>query len=1131
MQNRKLHKLALAATGLLLPLHLAMAQAGPADDPEEVFELNPFEVRADDVMGYYASSSLAGTRLATSLRDTASSVQVITQEFMEDIGATNLDTLMQYTTSTETAGIQGNFVGFDTPGGGSQTQSLSARENFGTTQRVRGLGNPDRTRDFFKTFIPFDSYNTNRIDINRGANSFLFGLGSPAGLVNANLKKAVYRDLSEISLRIGEGGEDLSSRLEVDFNRVIVDDVLAVRVAAVYDDKHFRQRPTYMTDRRVYGTVTYNPFRNTTIRAHYENVNIHGSPPDTLLPQENLSMFLNPPDEEFARLSVDVVDNVRTHGNVRGPVEFRQGNRLRNLHSPAQAFHFMWEGQAEASNNMPSYARVNGVRAGPLRQPDPSPYWRPDLTPPLRPGVFYLTHGNLEDYKPSGWIQQGFLDLDTFDFSKYNIAGGNDRINRDFDNYNISLQQTLFGGNAGFELAYDRQEYEFDNYILFAGGGEKFTFDINETLLFPDPDGDGMTPAPNPNYGRPMIMTQSNSPMGTESQDAYRFTGYVQHDFRDRMDGFLGSLIGRHRLTMLFDQTQTDIRRVTRTYASFTPEGTPTDLATTGFAATDFDRTMFQTIYVGPQQLNAFTDPNFTLADFVIEPMTTNLPRMERSAPVTYWNTETSFWDETTVSARWVPAAGQLLSDERVTSYAFNSQSHLLNDHLVINLGWREDQVKQKLRVNDAPVPEGSEIRIVDPEVWNLDDTPTSVVREQIFGYGVVLHLPRQMFNLPDWFDMSLHYSDTENFVPGSGLQDFLGNPLPPETGKSKEYGFTLFLFENRLVARVNWFEGALANTGSYSREINQTIRPLLNAYGSMLGDIAEFDPEGNRQIDPELGETERTDELLGRTYDARDFLAERLDPRIFDVFRFEEGADGSFSATGAGANTTDLHDNTTDGLEIEIIANPRPNWRISLNVAKYETVLNNVAPRFTDFVTDIAEPLIENFGDLGFSSPTLMDPALTIAENLSGALADYYIAKGSEGLRAQEQREWSVRLVTNYRFTEGPLRRFSIGGAFRWEDKYALGYPSTVDERGLVIPDINNPYMSSAQQNIDLFFGYGRPIFNGAVDWRVRLNIRNVNNWNSNKTSVVRVQPDGSAARARFDPPREIFITNTFSF
>src|SRR6186713_3223285 len=51
----------------------------------ETIELTPFVIREDQDTGYVATSSLAGSRLNTSLRDTAASLSVLTKEFMDDI--------------------------------------------------------------------------------------------------------------------------------------------------------------------------------------------------------------------------------------------------------------------------------------------------------------------------------------------------------------------------------------------------------------------------------------------------------------------------------------------------------------------------------------------------------------------------------------------------------------------------------------------------------------------------------------------------------------------------------------------------------------------------------------------------------------------------------------------------------------------------------------------------------------------------------------------------------------------------------------------------------------------------------------------------------------------------------------
>lgn len=163
---------------------------------------------------------------------------------------------------------------------------------------MRGLAAPDRARNFFKTDIPFDSYNTDRVDINRGANSFLFGLGSPSGLTNTGMARARFNNTNEISTRIGSGNDHTPScRGLFKLNRVLKRATVAVQIAAVTDRTKYRQEPTRKDDDRQYGAITIRPFKNqdTVITAHVEAGRIVGNAPDVLLPQHSLDTFLHDP--------------------------------------------------------------------------------------------------------------------------------------------------------------------------------------------------------------------------------------------------------------------------------------------------------------------------------------------------------------------------------------------------------------------------------------------------------------------------------------------------------------------------------------------------------------------------------------------------------------------------------------------------------------------------------------------------------------------------------------------------------------------------------------------------------------------------------------------------------------------
>ena len=83
-----------------------MAQTSPAPVApppiaDEVVELSPFTVDASADKGYKAANTLAGSRLNSSLNDTAASVTVFTKELLEDLGLNNLEQLSDYIPSTQ----------------------------------------------------------------------------------------------------------------------------------------------------------------------------------------------------------------------------------------------------------------------------------------------------------------------------------------------------------------------------------------------------------------------------------------------------------------------------------------------------------------------------------------------------------------------------------------------------------------------------------------------------------------------------------------------------------------------------------------------------------------------------------------------------------------------------------------------------------------------------------------------------------------------------------------------------------------------------------------------------------------------------------------------------------------------
>jgi outer membrane receptor protein involved in Fe transport len=292
-----LSSVGLIAASSIAATMLSAQDASQQDDQKDIFELSPFVVESES-QGYYDSSTLAGTRLKGQVRDVGAAIQVLTSEFMEDIDADSVNDLLLYTTSSEASGLGGNFTGaFATQGMGVNVQNTQNEPH--RALRIRGIAPPDLTRDFFITDIPMDRYNTDRVTVNRGANSILFGLGSPAGIVNNTLKKAqLGSDAYQVQARLGNSGtgEDISWRVMGDFNVVVVDDKLAIRLALLEEEMNYMQQPAFKRDSRHYLTATARPFKGMTLRGYWEKGDMDANNPDPTGPYENISRYLEARD-------------------------------------------------------------------------------------------------------------------------------------------------------------------------------------------------------------------------------------------------------------------------------------------------------------------------------------------------------------------------------------------------------------------------------------------------------------------------------------------------------------------------------------------------------------------------------------------------------------------------------------------------------------------------------------------------------------------------------------------------------------------------------------------------------------------------------------------------------------------
>jgi iron complex outermembrane receptor protein len=268
-----------AASGPILaqtaPAPSAVAAKLPAT--EEAVELSPFVTTANSEVGYVATSSLAGSRVNTPLKDIAAQIDIMTPEFLADIAAISLD----------------DAVVFSTNNGGPAEQNTGPNDGTQSTRasgRARGFDAISNSSDFYATNFPSDLYNVERITIANGPQSILFGLGNAGGAIDTATKRAVMNDKAELSFRTDSHN---SLRTVLDVNRQLVPKKVALRLVGVKSDINDAVDGAYNNQHRAFGTVSWRIGDRTSVRLSAERMVQKASLPTNRLSYDFLSPWAN----------------------------------------------------------------------------------------------------------------------------------------------------------------------------------------------------------------------------------------------------------------------------------------------------------------------------------------------------------------------------------------------------------------------------------------------------------------------------------------------------------------------------------------------------------------------------------------------------------------------------------------------------------------------------------------------------------------------------------------------------------------------------------------------------------------------------------------------------------------------
>lgn len=1131
---------------LLLIAGLAPAQAqtaapaGAQKNEDDVIVLSPFQVVADN-NGYYSANTMSGTRFNTKLDDLASSITIMTKEQMADLAMTDINDVFLYVAGTEGTGT---FTDYTLDRNGSISDNVQL--NPAQANRVRGIAPANVSLGNIETMgrVPVDPIGIDSIEVSRGPNANVFGLGNPSGTVNQVPSAAnLQRNRTQVALKVDsyEG-----YRNSLDHNQVLVKDKLAIRFQQVFQHEAFQRKPSGVDTERYNGMIKYQPFKNTTLSATYFYYHAYGNRPNSLPPRDNISYWLkngSPTWDPVARV-------IHVNGQTSAPITATTFPTTASFGAAGTQnidyFTASWLGFDSSQlfidqNGAGYWASPNGWTGN-------HPWTSTTANAPAWPASSlqsyrYVQVTGAADARGTGVrsnSQPLFLttptvkDRSLYDWENVNISAVNRFWDRN-ETFNVQLDH-VFLHDSFQTLAVQANFFREDserwtrNYIGIAndlGQSGQLSIDVNEKLL------DG---TPNPYFLRPYIGVARPRTVylpakwdTTRAQLAYRVDA-------TQKDGWVKHL-GTHQLTGYYEYKY----RVNRQYSwrdamisspSWLPAGiavaNQSNAVTGQYPAIQATRNFFR-YYVGDATGN---NVDYAPTDF-----------SPGSYSYVWGNAQTGQFsrDQVTLGLAAASDATGGTNNSKVTIKTLGGvwQGHFLKGLLVTTFGARKDEVFTNfgdtnvfLKADGITLDYESADRWSTSRNFNSGDTTNYQVVIRPFRDAKFVGNSGFLSDLAR--GLSVGYNKSDSFLPSTPAQSLFKELLPNPTGEDESYSLGLNLFDGKLVIRATRYENVQKDSRNTDAGVfNQRVTRIDMSPRGQTANPGRLLFQADAWIrwkNPTWSDDQVRTEVTKQT---------GISPEL-EAFLFEPGT--PFAATA---------DVEAKGTEVEINYNPTRWWTLSGSVTKSSVTNRNVSAATQRWIdermpiwTSIVDPRIGNdpaFAPTAGNTGGLWWKQLYAGASGNQTMEDNFIAfvgapysafRELEGKANPQGREWNARFSTKVSLDgltdQRVLKKFAVGGALRWESKAAIGYYGVQEFPAKITQlDTSRPIYDSANTYVDAFVTYKTKLWRDKVNATFQFNVRNLTE--SGGLRPVGAFPNGEIHTYRIIDPRQFFLQATF--
>jgi hypothetical protein len=1142
----------------------------------EAVVLSPFEV-VSDATGYYQANSISGTRLNSKIEDIGQSITVMTKEQMRDFAMLDINDVFDYMASTE--GI-GSYSQFDTDRTGAVVDQVSLNPN--NANRVRSIGNANVAFNNIATSgrVPVDPLWMDSLELSRGPNANIFGLGLASGTVNQVPATAnVGRDFSRLELR----GDSFDGwRVSFDTNRVLLKNKLALRASYANQHTGFIRKPSGEDSRRLSAQLKYRPFKNTTLAVSWYNYKNASVRPNFTTPRDYYTdwfRFGQPGWNPVTRLVTFADGRVMGNGNVIGSTTPYAGTTSPNVFTGGAESRSPFQIGLPGEAPYWTMARYTGNPANPpgnnLSVEDPYAA--------AASGIGLLTTGPSEAFTAAqqplyNSVARPINNKAIYDWGKINLAG-NGKAWDDVDTYMAQLDQVIIGTakqTLAAQVTYLREDAKRrENQPMGPASVNsnvgQLQVDVNQVYL------DG---TPNPYFGRPYLRSSEpflrDKPLLWETsraQAAYRIDfsqdkGWTKWFGTQQLLGYYEykdqkNYNYHYRHTALGMDKAWQQKYAGKVLGTQTTTNVASAYLVNGNAAPGNYSRLNEQYYVGstrggPIEYAPNHFPDGASLAYVWGPSSTQM-----------------FRDVTAVGFTPAPGGGLQNLNSVVKTKGGVLQSSFLNNKVVGTFGLRQDTVNDR---NSPIATLTSDARAYD---FNASDTwvgPWRVAKGKTKFTSVVVRPFQDLryFRSEDktglrrFFSqavngLALTYNKANNFVAQGPAFDLFLKQLPNQTGESEEYGFWLTLLDGKLSIRYNHFDTKQLDLRN--GDISTMAQRILRYEGFVANDSYNL-------------RTQAEDWINGQGSNGG---GTATNEQIAAAIKMPIEQYNGLQRIGANQTYAAVNDAQSKGHELEINFNPNRYWTVSASVTK--TVAMNIGagaavddyiaarmpvwttledPRFTQTNytingTTTAYPngavtiptgatgrlLWWNISNLpnsvfntvaGYSST--QTPAQNFAVNVDAPMS---VFRALIGRPLPQQREYSAKFTTRYNlaglFENKYLKSMSVGGSLRYASKgsigfYGLGYTEGMDltqaANRITQLDTNRPIYSGSEIYADILLSYRTKLFRDRIGATFQLNVKNV------QESGVRLQKtaaffDGRPATYRIVDPRQFIFTASF--